>query len=36
MAKKLIVKQVVAVERKVSTGCPSANTSQCGNNYRGG
>ena len=35
MAKKLIVKQVVAVERKVSTGCPSANTGSCGNNYRG-
>ncbi len=35
MNKKLIVKKVVSTERKVSTGCPSANTSQCGNNYRG-
>jgi hypothetical protein len=35
MTKKLSIKKVVSVERKVSTGCPSANTSSCGNNYRG-
>lgn len=33
--KKLTVKLVVVSERKQSTGCPSANTGQCGNNYRG-
>jgi len=33
--KKLSIKKVVKVERKMSTGCPSSNTSQCGVNYRG-